>query len=91
MPRFLSSLFSSCCWIESFGAFHLFVTTGTELWVDSAQVRKIRVRHLTHLPDLGFSADSSTWFAFLVFRLPRALGREDYAHPGSPNPEGPAL
>ena len=42
MPRFLSNLFSSCCWIESrslgtklHGAFHLFVTTGTEFWVDS--------------------------------------------------------
>ena len=42
MPRFLSNLFSSCCWIESrslgtklHGSFHLFVAAGTEFWVDS--------------------------------------------------------
>ena len=41
MPRFLSNLFSSCCWIESrslgtklHGSFHLFVAAGTEFWVD---------------------------------------------------------
>jgi len=37
------------------GSFHLFVAAGTEFRVDSAQDRRITVRHLTHLPRLPFT------------------------------------